>query len=87
MKKKHAERSIVMRRLAMTCRPLRNLLLPFLWADAEGCVSHSRYDYMTRRGGLGWDLYAQCTYLALCPAIAAHVRCAHSCLLKLDAAH
>ncbi|KAF9643272.1 hypothetical protein BDM02DRAFT_1544475 [Thelephora ganbajun] len=74
MEKKHAERSIAIRRLTMTCWPLRNLLLPLLWADVEGCISHTRYDCNTRRGGEGSSLHAQCIYLSLNPAIAAYVR-------------
>ncbi|KAF9782926.1 hypothetical protein BJ322DRAFT_182478 [Thelephora terrestris] len=74
MGKEHAERSIIIRRLTMTCRPLRNRLLPLLWADTEGCVSHTSYDYTTGTGGGGLRLYAQCIYLSKHRAIAAHVR-------------
>jgi len=74
IEKKHAERSIVIRRLTMTCWPLRNLLLPLLWANAEGCISHIRYDYRTGKGGSGSSLYAQCIYLASNRAIAAYVQ-------------
>ena len=65
----------------MTCWPLRNLLLPLLWADTEGCISHIPYDYKTGRGGLGASLYAECTYLSLNPAIAAYVQCVQPLLL------
>ena len=61
----------------MTCWPLRNLLLPLLWADAEGCIS--LYDYTTR-GGSGY-LYAQCVYLISNPAIAVYVQSVLSLLL------
>ncbi|KAF9782909.1 hypothetical protein BJ322DRAFT_180839 [Thelephora terrestris] len=74
MGKEHAERSIIIRRLTMTCWSLRNRLLPLLWADTEGCVSHTRYDYTTGTGGGGLHLYAQCIYLSNHRAIAAHVR-------------
>ena len=50
IKGKHAERSVVIRRLTMTCWPLRNQLLPLLWTDAEGCVSHS-FDYVMKKKG------------------------------------
>jgi len=72
--REHGERSIVIRRLTMTCWPLRNLLLPLLWAEAEGCISHSRHDYETRTGGSGYGLYAQCVYLISNPTIAAYVQ-------------
>ena len=87
LERKHAERSIVIRRLTMTCWPLRNLLLPLLWADAEGCISHTHYDYKTKRGGPGLSLYAQCVYLSLNPVIAGYVRSVRSILLKLTMAH
>jgi hypothetical protein len=74
MEAKDAERSVVTRRLTMTCWPLRNLLLPLLWTDVEGCISHSHYNYEARGGGLGFSVYAQCVYLALNPAIAAYVQ-------------
>ena len=72
--REHAERSITIRRLTMTCWPLRNRLLPLLWADTEGCISHARFDYETKSGGALSHLYAQCVYLALNPTIAAYVR-------------
>ena len=74
VEREHAERSIVIRRLTMTCWPLRNMLLPLLWADAEGCVSHTSYDYWTHTGGSGYSLYAQCVYLISNPTIAAYVQ-------------
>ena len=62
----------------MTCWPLRVLLLPFLWTDAEGCISHIPYDHGTKRGGEASHLYAQCVYLSSNPAIAAYVQYARS---------
>ena len=85
--RQHAERSVVIRRLTMTCWPLRNLLLPLLWADAEGCIPHTRYDYNTKKGGWGSNPYLQCGYLATTPAIAAYVQCVRSCLLQLNLVH
>jgi len=76
-----AERSVVIRRLTMTCWLLRNGLLPLLWTDVEGCISHSDYSYAYKRGILGSSPYAQCAYLASNRAIAAHVQCVRSCLL------
>jgi hypothetical protein len=87
IERKHAERSIVIRRLTMTCWPLRNLLLPFLWADAEGCISHTWYDYKTRSGGSGSNLYAECVYLSLNPTIATYVRSVGFLLRRFTAAH
>ena len=58
----------------MTCWPMRNLFLPLLWVDAEGCVSHARFDCETRTGGSGYSLYAQCDYLISNSAIAAYVQ-------------
>jgi len=81
---KHAERSAVILRLTMTCWPLRNLLLPLRWTDVEGCISHSRYDYITMSGGFGSNPYAQCAHLVLTPSIAAYVQCVRSCLLRLN---
>ena len=78
MERKHAERSIVIRRLTMTCWPLRNLFLPLLWVDAEGCISHTPYHYKTKSGGVGSSLYAQCVYLFMNPAIAAFVQSVQS---------
>ena len=85
--REHAERSVVIRRLTMTCWPLRNLLLPLLWTDAEGCISHSRYNYNTNTGGLGSNPYDQCIYLASTPAIAVHIQRVCSYLLQLTIAH
>jgi len=87
IERKHAERSIVIRRLTMTCWPLRTLFLPLLWADAEGCVSHIRYNHRDRTGGLGFGLYAQCVYLSLNPMIAAYVQSVQSLILQLTVAH
>ena len=80
--RKDAERSVVTRRLTMTCWPLRNLLLPLLWTDVEGCTPHSPYNYNTKRGGLGSSPYAQCVYLASTPAIATYVRYVRFYLLR-----
>ena len=74
IKKRNAERSIAIRRLTMTCWSLRNRLLPLLWADTEGCISHTRYDHTSETGGAESHLYAQCVYLSLNPAIATYVR-------------
>ena len=74
IERKHAERLIVIRKLTMTCWPLRSLLLPLLWTDVEGCISHTRYNCETGTGGPGSSLYAQCNYLFLNPAIAAYVQ-------------
>ena len=82
--RKHAERSVVIRRITMTCWPLRNRLLPLLWTDVEGCIWHTRFNNETKSGGLAANPYAQCAYLDSTPAIAAHVRCVCSCLLQLD---
>ena len=82
IERKHAERSVVIRKLTMTCWPLRNLLLPLLWVDVEGCISHSPYDHNTKRGGLGSSPYAQCVYLASTPAIATYVRYVRFYLLR-----
>lgn len=84
---KHAEQLIIIRRLTMTCWPLRNLLLPLLWADVEGFISYTRYDYETRSGGPGSNLYAQCIYLLVNPAIAAYVRFVWLLLRQFTAAH
>lgn len=81
MEKKHVEWSIVIRRLTMTCWPLRNRLLPLLWTDVEGCISHLSYDEEVKRGILGSSPYVQCVYLASTPAIAVHVQCVRSRLL------
>lgn len=74
IERKHAERQLVIGRLTMTCWPLRNGLLPLLWTDAEGCISHIPYNWKTNRGGVGYHLYAQCAYLSSNRAVAAHVR-------------
>lgn len=66
----------------MTCWPLRNSLLPLLWTDVEGCVSHTRYYYGTNTGSSGSNLYAQCVYLTLNPVVATHVRCVQSPLIR-----
>ena len=50
IERKHAERLIVIRKLTMTCWPLRSLLLPLLWTDVEGCISHFSYNYEAERG-------------------------------------
>jgi len=71
----------------MTCWPLRDLLLPLLWIDAEGCIPHSRYDYNAKKGGLASNPYAQCIYLAATPEIAAYVQYVRSCPLQLNAVH
>ena len=66
---KQVERSTIIRNLTMTCRALRNSLLPLLWKDTEGCAvySYSHDDYT-------YGLYAQCVYLLSNPTIAAHVQ-------------
>jgi len=87
MEKKHAERLIAIRTLTMTCWPLRNLLLPLLWTNPEGCISYTRYDHETRTGGSGSNLYAQCVYLGLNQTIAAYVRYVRSRLLRLTVTH
>ena len=71
----------------MTCWTLRNKLLQFRWTDAEGCISHVRYDYMTGRGGSGWNLHAECDYLSQNQEIAAYVQCVGSFLQRFTAAH
>lgn len=76
IKRENVERSILIRRLTMTCWPLRNLFLPLLWTDPEGCISHIPYNHETKSGGEGSHLYAQCVYLLSNPAIAANVQCA-----------
>jgi len=82
IKKEHAERLTVIRRLTMTCWPLRNLLLPFLWAHSEGCISPTYRHYTeTRTRSLGHNLYVQCVYLISNPAIAAYVQSVLSLLL------
>ena len=58
----------------MTCWPLRNLLLPLLWEDVEGCISHIYYNPDTGEGGEGSHLHAQCIYLCLNPEVATYVR-------------
>lgn len=76
IKRENVERSIFIRRLTMTCWPLRNLLLPLLWTDPEGCIPHIPYNHETKSGGEGSHLYAQCVYLPSNPAVAANVQCA-----------
>jgi len=83
----HAERLIAIRRLTMTCWTLRNKLLPFLWANAEGCISYTHYDYVTRKGGSGWNLYAQCGYLSQNREIAAYVQSVGFLLQRFTVAH
>jgi len=87
IERKHAERLVVIRRLTMTCWPLRNLLLPLLWTDAEGCIPHTRYNRETGMGGPGSSLYAQCGYLFLNPAIAAYVQSVGFLLSQFTVAH
>ena len=58
----------------MTCWPLRNLLLPLLWTDIEGCIPHIYYNPDTGEGGEGSHLHAQCIYLCLNPEVATYVR-------------
>ena len=72
--KEHAEQSIVIRRLTMTCWQFRDMLIPLLWTNVEACVRHTHYDPNTGSGGVGSSLYAKCLYLSLNRAIAAHVR-------------
>ena len=72
--KEHAEGSIVIRRLTMTCRQLRNLLIPLLWTDVEACIQHACYNPDTGSGSVSSNLYAKCRYLSLNEGIAAHVR-------------
>ena len=73
MKTHHAERSTAIRKLTMTCWPLRNTLIPTLWRNTEGCVVESvpNDDGQARKS---YGLYAQCTYLLSNPTIAAYVR-------------
>ena len=87
MERKHAERSVVIRRLTMTCWPLRNGLLPLLWTDVEGCISHISHDREVKRGTYGSSPYAQCVYLASNQAIAACVQCVRSRLFRLNVVH
>ena len=53
----------------MTCWAMRNILLPVLWKDVEGCAvpypSGLNYTY---------GLYDQCVYLLSNPTIATHVQ-------------
>ena len=71
MVEKDVERSTVIRKLTMTCRALRDTLLPVLWKNTEGCVVRPSPDDYT--GGT-YGLYAQCVYLASNPTIAAYVQ-------------
>lgn len=54
----------------MICWALRDVLLPVLWKDVEGCVVPN-YPSDERTYGL----YAQCEYLLANPAVAAYVQC------------
>jgi hypothetical protein len=69
MEKGHVERSTVIRNLTMTCRPLREVLLPVLWKDVEGCTVSS---YVFKNSTYG--LYAQCEYLISNPMVASYVQ-------------
>ena len=69
MERKDVERSTVIRNLTMTCWPLRNVLLPVLWKDAEGCA------LLPAGRKFAYGLYAQCEYLLSNPAVAVHVQC------------
>jgi len=58
---------------------LRNMLLPLLWKDVEGCNVSRRHPVYQRVGrdpmpSAGNGLYAQCAYLILNPTIAAYVQ-------------
>ena len=72
MKTYNVERSTVIRKLTMTCWVLRDILLPVLWKDTEGCVVKPPTHNSPIRETYG--LYAQCVYLLSNPAIAACVR-------------
>ena len=69
MRKGDVERSSVVRRLTMTCRALRNALLPDLWKNVEGCIV---YTYPNE--GYTYGLYAQCEYLLSNPIAASYVQ-------------
>jgi len=66
------ERSTVIRKFTMTCWTLRNVLLPTLWKNVEGCVVHSRS--ANSETGKTYGLYPQCVYLLSNPTIASYVR-------------
>jgi hypothetical protein len=87
IERKHAERSIVIRGLTMTCWLMRNLFLPILWTDAEAFIPYIRYDHRTGTGGLGSSLRAQCDYLSLNPEIASYVQSVKSLILQFTVAH
>ena len=73
----NVQRSTVIRNLTLTCRLLRNVLLPVLWKDVEGCVViNPGYP----RNTCTYGLYHQCEYLLLNPAVAAYVQCVSSFL-------
>ncbi|KAF9645681.1 hypothetical protein BDM02DRAFT_3189524 [Thelephora ganbajun] len=72
MRTKHVERSTVIRKLTMTCWPLRNVLLPVLWKNTEGCIVKPPSD--GGPAGKTYGLYAQCAYLLSNPAIAVYVQ-------------
>ena len=72
MWKEHVERLTVIRKLTMTCRALRDALLPVLWKNTEGCVV--RPSPPGNYTGVTYGLYAQCIYLASNPTVAAYVR-------------
>ena len=66
------EQSTVIRRLTMTCWTLRNILLPALWKNVEGCVVHPPSANI--EAGKTYGLYPQCIYLLSNPTIASYVR-------------
>lgn len=70
MEREHVERSTAIRNFTMACRLLRDVLLPVLWNDVEGCTV---IDYP--RDGYTNGLYAQCEYLLSNPIVAAYVQC------------
>ena len=82
MEKEHVQRSTAIRTLTMTCWPLRNVLLPILWKEVEGCMvpknPHFQYSY---------GLYDQCEYVLSNPIIAAYVQCVSSSLSPENMTH
>ena len=76
--REHVERLTVTRKLTMTCWHLCNMLFPLLWAYVEGCNLSDRHHFYGAAPPKN-GLYAQCSYLALNPAIAVYVRYVYSC--------
>ena len=73
MRPEHVERSTVTRKLTMTCWALRDILLPVLWRNTEGCVVKLPSDG-GHVNGKTYGLYAQCVYLLSNSTIAAYVK-------------